>query len=200
VTAALFLDVDGVLQFERPEFGAALEREYAWTSGYAAFEGDLLHNSLEARSLVGEGDLLDVVRRVLPHHVEGLSADEFFARWLAESIQPNDELLARLAALTVPAFLVTNQDRRRGARIRELYADQPWLRGIVMSCDIGHAKPAPEFYQAALARAGQPSGQCLLVDDKPIYLAGAAAVGLPGLRYQDNGQVIAELVSRGLLT
>jgi hypothetical protein len=77
VTAALFLDVDGVLQFERPEFGGALEREYAWTDGYAAFEQQLLHDSMEARSLVGQGDLLAVVERILPRHVQGLSAEDF---------------------------------------------------------------------------------------------------------------------------
>jgi HAD superfamily hydrolase (TIGR01509 family) len=199
VTAALFLDVDGVLQFERPEFGGALEREYAWTDGYAAFEQQLLHDSMEARSLVGQGDLLAVVERILPRHVQGLSAEDFFARWLAESIQLNDELVARLATVTVPVLLVTNQDRLRGARVRELYAGRPWLTDIVMSCEIGYAKPEPEFFQITLARAGQPAAECLFVDDKPYYLAGAAAVGLPGLQYRGNDQLIPELVARGLL-
>jgi putative hydrolase of the HAD superfamily len=199
VTAALLLDVDGVLQFERPAFGAALEREYAWADGYAAFERELLHDPAEARSLLGEGDLLAVVRRILPRHVEDLSAEEFFERWLRESIQLNEELLTRLDAVTVPVYLATNQDRRRGAYIRELYADRSWLTGIVMSFEIGHAKPEAAFFDVVLARAGQPADECLFVDDKLVYLAGAAAVGLPSLQYRDNEHLVAELVARGLL-
>jgi HAD superfamily hydrolase (TIGR01509 family) len=196
----LLLDVDGVLQFPDPRFATAIERDYRWTSGFGAFQDELLHDPGEARALVGDGDLIDVVRRLLPRHTAGLSAERFLERWLADNIVLNEELLAILPRIAVgQIFLATNQETRRGARIKQLYADQPAVTAILISHELGSRKPHQAFFDAVLALAGRRNDQCLFVDDNPDYLDGATRAGIATIHYRTNTQLLADLTDRGLL-
>ncbi|GAA0498168.1 haloacid dehalogenase [Paractinoplanes deccanensis] len=196
----LLLDVDGVLQFPRPRFVADIERDYRWAAGFLAFQRELLRDPAEARSLVGDGDLMSVVERLLPRHVSGLSAREFLDRWLAENIEVNQDLLDLLPAVEVAQiYLATNQEALRGRRVKQLYAGRPGVTGVLISHELGHRKPHRTFFDAVLARVARRPQECLFVDDKPAYVAGAADVGITGLLYRDNARFVAALKSYGLL-
>jgi len=200
VIRTLLLDVDGVLQFHRPEFVAAMERDYLWRRGYLAFQRELTQDPGEARSLVGDADLLTVVERILPQHVRGLEAEAFLDRWLRENIQLNHELLDLIPHMAVDQiYLATNQEPRRGARIAELYAHRPWLTGMLVSHEIGCLKPDRAFFDEALHRIGRRPQDCLFIDDNPAFVAGAIAAGLPSLQFHSNLQLITEFTKRGLL-
>jgi HAD superfamily hydrolase (TIGR01509 family) len=200
VIDTLLLDVDGLLQFPRPQFVTDIERDYRWAAGYLAFQQELLGDPGEARALVGEGDLITVVARLLPRHVTGLSPQQFLDRWLAENIQLNEELLALLPLLRVAQiYLATNQEPVRGRRIRQLYAGRPGVTGILLSHELGFSKPDRAFFDAALAHVGRRPDECLFVDDKPLYVAGAAEAGIPGLLYRGNTQLVTDLGAAGLL-
>jgi putative hydrolase of the HAD superfamily len=201
VIRTLLLDVDGVLQFHRPEFVVAIERDYQWRHGYLAFQRELLQDPGEARSLIGDGDLLTVVRRVLPRHVQGLSADVFINRWLAGNIELNHELLDVIPRIAVEEiYLATNQEPVRAKHIAGLYTDRPWLTGILVSHEIGHAKPDRAFFDQALARIGRQPQECLFIDDKQTFVAGAIAAGLPSIHFHTNREIIADLAALGLLS
>ncbi|WP_412740260.1 HAD family hydrolase [Krasilnikovia sp. MM14-A1259] len=196
----LLLDVDGVLQFPRPQFVVDIEHDYRWNAGYLAFQQELLRDPAEARSLVGDGDLITVVQRLLPRHVTGLSARQFLDRWLAENIELNQELLDLLADVRADQiYLATNQESERGRRVKQLYAGRAGLTGILISHEIGHRKPHREFFDAALTRVGRRPEECLFVDDHAAYVAGAVEAGIAGLLYRDNAQLIAALTEYGLL-
>jgi len=200
VTTTLLLDVDGVLIFTRPGFEAEIERAYPWAEGYPAFERELMSDPAEARSLVGEGDLISLVARILPRHVPGVPAEEFVDRWLGAGILLNDELLDLVPEIAVDeVYLATNQEPVRGTYLAALYADRPWLTGSLMSYELRQRKPDPAYFSAALRRIGRRPDECLLVDDKEACVAGAAEMGIPGIRYHDNVQLAAELTARGLL-
>jgi len=200
VIDTLLLDVDGVLQFPRAEFVRDMEREYQWVSGCAAFQQELLQDPGEARALVGDGDLIDVIRRLLPQHVTGLSAEQFLDRWVADNIAVNEELLRLLPHVAVAQILlVTNQEAVRGARVRQLYGRRPAVTGILTSYEIGSRKPHGEFFDAVLTRVRRRADQCLFVDDTPAYLDGAARAGIATIHYRDNTQLLAELAAGGLL-
>jgi FMN phosphatase YigB (HAD superfamily) len=96
-------------------------------------------------------------------------------------------------------FLATNQEHRRGTRIRTLYAKRPTVTGILISHELGSRKPHRRFFDAALAYVDRSPQQCLFVDDKPAYLRGAAAAGIATLLYRDNAQLVADLTARQLL-
>jgi putative hydrolase of the HAD superfamily len=49
---------------------------------------------------------------------------------------------------------------------------------LVLSCEVGAAKPAPEIYQRALKQLGAAAETAVFVDDQPGFCAGAAALGI----------------------
>lgn len=49
---------------------------------------------------------------------------------------------------------------------------------LVLSCEIGSAKPAPDIYRTAVERLDVPAGAALFVDDQPAFCAGAEALGI----------------------
>jgi len=194
------LDVDGVLQFPRPQFVVNIEHDYDWATGYLAFQRELLQDPAEERTLVGDGDLISVVERVLARHVTGLSAREFVDRWLAENIEVNQELVDLLPDIRVEQiYLATNQESLRGQRVKQLYAGRPGVTGILISHEIGHMKPHRAFFDAALAGIARHPQECLFVDDRLANIAGAIDAGITSVLYQDNQQLLAELASYGVL-
>ena len=54
---------------------------------------------------------------------------------------------------------------------------------VVVSGDIGHIKPEPEAYEIAALRINTPPIECVFVDDREEYCAGARAVGMQALCY-----------------
>jgi putative hydrolase of the HAD superfamily len=65
---------------------------------------------------------------------------------------------------------------------------------LVLSCEVGVEKPAPEIYRLALDLAGATAPQAVFVDDQPAFCAGAAALGIAAVqvvRGEHNGKVPA---------
>jgi putative hydrolase of the HAD superfamily len=53
---------------------------------------------------------------------------------------------------------------------------------LVLSCEVGYAKPSPPIYQAALDQLGVAAGRALFVDDQPVFCAGAERLGIATVR------------------
>ncbi|HEY1484768.1 MAG TPA: HAD-IA family hydrolase [Micromonosporaceae bacterium] len=190
----LLLDVDGVLVSSSPEFATAMDTEYAWRDGVAGFLRELIRHPREADTLIGDGDILPLVEELLPAHVSGLSATEFLDRWFTENIVVNVELINAIGRAGIKrVYLATNQDRRRGTYIHELFAQQPWHSGSLMSYDLGLAKPDPAYFAAALDRIGVPAGDCVFVDDRQANVDAARAAGIAAIQYRDLDRFTAEL-------
>jgi putative hydrolase of the HAD superfamily len=49
---------------------------------------------------------------------------------------------------------------------------------VVLSCEVGAAKPAPEIFRCALERLGVTADAAVFIDDQPGYCAGSVAVGI----------------------
>ena len=49
---------------------------------------------------------------------------------------------------------------------------------LVLSCEVGAAKPAPEIFQCALDRLGVTADAAVFIDDQPGYCAGSVAAGI----------------------
>jgi HAD superfamily hydrolase (TIGR01509 family) len=71
----------------------------------------------------------------------------------------------------------------------------------VLSCEIGHAKPSAQIYQAALDRLGVPASAAVFVDDQLRYCDGAVAIGVsavqiarPGTPTRDGFPVVRSLL------
>ena len=54
----------------------------------------------------------------------------------------------------------------------------PLADALVLSCEVGSAKPAAEIFRCALDRLGVTADTAVFVDDQPGYCAGGVAVGI----------------------
>ena len=65
---------------------------------------------------------------------------------------------------------------------------------LVLSCEVGAAKPAPEIFRCALDRLGVAAEAAVFVDDQAGFCAGSVAVGIRAVqivRGELNGQMPA---------
>jgi putative hydrolase of the HAD superfamily len=53
---------------------------------------------------------------------------------------------------------------------------------MTLSCQVGMAKPDPDIYRLAADQLSVAPEECVFLDDVPLYVAGAMAVGMTGVR------------------
>ncbi len=58
----------------------------------------------------------------------------------------------------------------------------PLADAVVLSCEVGSAKPAPEIYVTALADLGVAAADAVMIDDQPSFCVGAEAVGVRAIQ------------------
>lgn len=75
-----------------------------------------------------------------------------------------------------------------GSLIRKSPAAQ-LFSGIVISTEVGAAKPDPRMYRAIIDQMGALNTQSLFVDDKLINLRGAAACGMQAVQMDREGNL-----------
>ncbi len=64
---------------------------------------------------------------------------------------------------------------------------------VVVSGEIGYAKPEPEAYEIVAERLGLRREECVFTDDKPEFCEAARAVGMPAIVYESLGQFRTDL-------
>lgn len=66
----------------------------------------------------------------------------------------------------------------------------------VLSGVVGTRKPDPEIYGLAVEAAGVPAADCVFVDDQPVNLPPAQALGIATINHTDPVMTVAELRER----
>src|SRR5262249_36274070 len=74
------------------------------------------------------------------------------------------------------------------ARIRTERPLAVLFDAVVVSYEIGHAKPAPEIYEATLSQLGIPAHEAVFVDDRAENVAGAEKLGLRTFHFAGDGR------------
>lgn len=64
---------------------------------------------------------------------------------------------------------------------------------IIASSDVGVRKPDPRIYKAALEAFGVEANQSIFVDDLPPNIQGAEEVGIHGILYTNNDDVLRQI-------
>lgn len=110
----------------------------------------------------------------------------------AVQIEPMVEAARRVRSQNVPTAVLSNTMHEFAAcfqksGIETLFDVQ------VMSCKLGCRKPEPEIFDKALAKLGVDASKTLFLDDNPICIEGAAAVGLQTILVDDPVAVADEL-------
>lgn len=68
---------------------------------------------------------------------------------------------------------------------------------VVLSSEVGMAKPNAEIYQYTAAQLGVKPQECIMIDDTPRNVEGAIQVGMRGILFEDSkqcGRAIDEIV------
>ena len=148
------------------------------------------------------GDWDDAVARLSARHPGRRDLIEAFRdRWeetLGPSIEPTVAVLRELVRGGVRTYGLSNWSARTFAIARPRYEFLAWLDGIVVSGEVGVAKPDPRIYRVLLERYDLEPGRTVFVDDQPRNVAAARAAGLIGLRFVDPPTVRRQLATLGL--
>jgi HAD superfamily hydrolase (TIGR01509 family) len=64
---------------------------------------------------------------------------------------------------------------------------------IVISAEIGRAKPDPEIYHLALKQAQVLPNEAVFVDDSPVNIEGSEKVGMQGILFKETQKTITQL-------
>lgn len=106
-------------------------------------------------------------------------------------------ILQRLAAAGTPLYAITNW---ASDTFWETHRRYPWFglfKGIVVSGDEGLIKPDPALFQLFARRHGVALEACAFIDDSAKNVAGANAVGMTGVLFENPEQLAAELRNLG---
>jgi HAD superfamily hydrolase (TIGR01509 family) len=114
---------------------------------------------------------------------------------LDELIRTDRELLLASARLFDDTIWFLETIRRRNIKIAIVSNCRENTRGlltklgvtaladaIVLSCEAGYAKPAPEIFQQALDQLGVTASAAVFIDDQAPYCAGAAELGITAVQ------------------
>ena len=89
--------------------------------------------------------------------------------------------LESLRARGVPTAIVSNCADNTRPHL-ELTGLSTLVDELVLSCEVGVAKPAPAIFEIALDRLGVAAADTLFVDDQPAFCDAAAGLGIRAVR------------------
>jgi putative hydrolase of the HAD superfamily len=104
----------------------------------------------------------------------------------------DEQLLATLRGLRGNACtaIVSNAWPHVRARLAEAQLDE-LTDDVVLSCEVGYAKPSLEIYRLALERLDVRPEHAMLIDDTSGHVAAAESAGLHGHRHEHTAATIA---------
>jgi len=127
--------------------------------------------------------------------------EEFVPEW-SDIFRANESVAALIVSLKekgYPLYLGSNTNVLHASHYRRQFSDTlDLMDGFVLSHEVGHIKPAPEFFQACAKLAGAAPASCVFIDDVEENVAGARTAGLRGVLYRDTTTLIRELRALGV--
>ena len=122
-------------------------------------------------------------------------AHEVFRREWFERMALADDAASTLAALSsrYRLGLITNGPSAIQRRKIEHFGLAEYFDALIVSGEVGVAKPDPAIFRLALERMGVEPVEALFVGDAPEYdLRGAAAAGVPFVWMNPGGEALPE--------
>ncbi len=79
-----------------------------------------------------------------------------------------------------------------------LGSEMAMFKALVLSFQVGAAKPEPEIFLEAARRLGVNPQQCVYVDDVEEYVEAAEKLGMRGIRFTSAQQLETDLKKLGI--
>lgn len=128
--------------------------------------------------------------------------DAYHTRWpemLGEAIHGTVAILDELRARGVRLYALSNWSAETFPVALERYPFLGWFDGIVISGEVGAAKPDVRIFQTLIDRHEIEPSETVFVDDNEPNVIAAAAMGFVALRFHDAERLRKDLVGLGLL-
>lgn len=195
---AVFFDLyDTLVWSDWPEIRAEMERRFGLD------EKALIRAFVEtrpARSVGAYASAEEDLRAVLI--AAGVSPDDevihrYLVEYRAHGIHPYEDSLPTIRALRergIRTGIVSNCDHSTRPAVEELGLVEE-LDAVILSFEVGAAKPDPAIYRTALQAVDVPAADAMFVDDQARYCDGAIAVGMRSMLVLREGAEPAEGVS-----
>lgn len=159
-----------------------------------------LHKITAAHDIItGRSTLPEVHRRLVEAEGLKLSFGDFEAAWLepySRSIPGMAELVETLSR-GYRLVLLSNVDRDYWRVVRGLHPELDCFESLLVSCDLGMAKPDPEIYRYVSRLTGVVPVRCLFVDDTERNVEAARELGFHGHTFRTLSEFREELRRAG---
>jgi len=146
--------------------------------------------------------LAEVVGELSERHPEHTAPLEAWRdRWIdtiPREIDGARELIADVAGAGLRVLGLSNFSAETFPWCRERYDVFDAFDDIVISGEVGMAKPQPEIYRLVCERNGLAPAEAVFLDDSPTNVAGAHAVGMPAHLFTTAAQARADLRAVGI--
>jgi 2-haloacid dehalogenase len=125
--------------------------------------------------------------------------DERWPEMLGGPIEGTVEILADLRRDGVRLVALSNWSAEKFPVARQRYEFLGWFEAIVVSGEVGLAKPDPRIFRHLLERTGLVAASIVFVDDSPANVAVATELGMRALLFRDPIALRRDLEALGLL-
>ena len=125
--------------------------------------------------------------------------DERWAEMLGGPIQGTVDVLADVRGTGIRLAALSNWSAEKFPIARERYRFLDWFETIVISGEVGIAKPDPRIFRHLLERTGLEAAATVYVDDVPANVSVAADLGMTALRFTGPASLRRDLEALGLL-
>ena len=128
-----------------------------------------------------------------------LPYDEFATIW-CDIFSENQEVTSLLDEIAVKAdlILLSNTDPLHLDFVRRRYGFVEKFKHLVLSYEVGEAKPAPRIFEQAISVCA-PGSKAIYFDDVAAFAKAARACGLPAERYTGVAKLKRDLHKFGVL-
>jgi 2-haloacid dehalogenase len=145
-------------------------------------------------------DAVETLVRLHPEHRELIVAyDERWPEMLGGPIEGTVDILADVRRAGLRLAALSNWSAEKFPIARRRYDFLGWFEAVVVSGEVGVAKPDPRIYRHLLRRTGFDPARTLFVDDVEANLTVAADFGLQTHLFRDPATLRAELQRLALL-
>ena len=196
---SLFLDIGGVLLANGWDHHARKLAAKAFDLNLDEME-DRHHLTFDTYE-VGKLTLADYLSRVVFYQQRPFTPGQFRKFMFAQS-KPFPQMIDLVRKLkarhNLKIAVVSNEGRELTVhRIRKFKLDG-FVDFFISSCFVHFRKPDADIYRMALDIAQVPARQVVYIEDRPMFVQVAEALGIRGIHHTDYQSTRAKLASVGL--
>ena len=135
-----------------------------------------------------------ILSEQFPHYAQLIQVyHENWSDSIGEIYTGTIEILKKLQQAGYPLYGFSNWSAETFPLVRAKHDFFDIFDDMVISGEVGFAKPEPEIYQILLDKIGRPAQECLFIDDSLPNIQQANKIGFATIHFQSPPQLEEEL-------